>query len=325
MTALALVWVVQAAAPSLSLDWRGSPDCPSRAAFLEEVRRQRGSVLEVEAGSADVQAVVTLERVAAAWVARVQTHTKGGVGLRVLDADNCFHAVEAAAVVVALALADPLAPLPEAADAGPSAVDAGSPEVLAAMKSSDAGAPPGLSADGGVGARAEWAFTVGLAGGVVAGPLPSPAPGAWASAALRRGPWRLELSFATPFRATAGDSPSATVTARLTGRLAACFELPLGRWAVGPCAGVSASWVSASGQSGLASPSTGDAVWLSAGGGGLGRVRLVSSLWLRLDADVGAALVRPRVVATVSGQEEVLWEAPAWSLGARLGAEWHFE
>ncbi|MCC6335633.1 MAG: hypothetical protein IT380_16780 [Myxococcales bacterium] len=320
MTALALVWVVQAAAPSLSLDWRGSPDCPPRAAFLEEVRGQRGSVLETEAGSADVQAVVTLERVAAGWVARVQTHTKGGVGLRVLDADSCAHAVEAAAVVVALALADPLAPVSDVAAAGLSAPDAGSADALAPA-SSDAA----LSADGGVGARAEWVFTVGLAGGVVAGPLPSPAPGAWASAALRRGPWRLELSFATPFGATAGDSPSATVTARLTGRLAACFEFPLGRWAVGPCAGVSASWVSASGQSGLALPSTGDAVWLSAGGGGLGRVRLVSSLWLRLDADVGAALVRPRVVATVSGQEEVLWEAPALSLGARLGAEWHFE
>lgn len=157
------------------------------------------------------------------------------------------------------------------------------------------------------------------------GVLASPAPGATASVGLRAGPWLVELSLATPFATSSGGAATAEVVLALTSRVAACVEWRPGRWTVGGCAVATGGVLTGRGATGLEAPTSGSAGYLAVGGGGLARLRVFSKLSLRLDADVGAAAVRPRFVAQ-SGDGVLVLAAPQpWWFASSLGKDWAFE
>jgi hypothetical protein len=301
-----LTLLLSSAAPSLALDWRGLPECPPRASFLQEVRRLRGEVGEASAGEADVTVQVTVDRSGLSWRARVETRSLGGQGLRVLEADTCAQAVDAAAVVVALALADPLAaPDPSLPDGGVELVEVAGPQVTPAVP---------------------WTFALGLTGGVRAGLLPVVAPGASVAAVLSHQRLRLELTLTTPFLVNVTQGVvQAEVAAWLGGRLSGCFEFAFGRLALGPCLLVHAAWLGGRGTGGLETRTSGNGGFLAASGGLFARFRLVSELWLRLDGSGGAALVRPRFVASQSDTVSVVATPQPWLIDGNLGVEYRFQ
>lgn len=292
MTA-ALVLLLSAASPSLQLDWRGDPQCPSREAFLADVRRLRGDVREAS-GDAAVAVEVTLEPVAAQWRARVATRSRGGQGRRELEAGTCAEAVAAAAVVVSLALGEPEAAL----------VEVQQPR-----------APPASASP----------FSLGLTGGVRVGPLPVAAPGASLVASLALGGFRLEAGVTTPFLvhvSTAGAE--AELAWWLSARVTGCAEFPLGRVTLAPCLSASGGWLAGRGVGGQAT-SSGSGALVAVSAGGLARLRLFSALWLRLDGAGGAALARPRFVTVTDDVKSVVAESAPWLFDANLGLEWRFD
>ena len=295
----ALVLLVSSTAPSIQLDWRGAAACPSREAFLADVRRLRGEVLEAE--GAEVVVEVTLELAAPQWRARVATRTRGGQGLRVLEADTCAAAVEAAAVVVSLALAEPVPP---------AELDGGTPTSPAQRSAAES---------------PTCCFALGLTGGARIGPLPSVAPGASLAASVTLGALRLEVMFTTPFALqVTKEGAQAEITWWVSGRAAGCYEFSLGRLMLAPCALVHGAWLTGRGAGGVATAS-GNAGLVATSAGLFARARLFSTLWVRLDGSGGVALARPRFVATSGGSTIVLSESAPWLFDANLGLEWRFE
>ncbi|MDP1824975.1 MAG: hypothetical protein Q8L48_17085 [Archangium sp.] len=313
MTLATVVLLLSSTVPSLSLDWRGLPDCPPRADFLQELRRLRGEVLEGTVEASDVAVLVTLERSGFQWRARVETRSRAGVGLRVLEADSCARAVEVAAVVVSLALADP----PPTSPPAPPPVEPDVEQVERSGPVLPPIAPPPAP---------RWHFGLGLTGGGRAGLLPTIAPGGSVTGALSHGPWRLEAALSTPFstRVVQG-AVEAEVAVWLSGRVSGCFEVTSGRFSLGPCLLAYAAWLSGRGVGGLETATSGHAGYLGAAGGLIARARLVSQLWLRLDGCGGAALARPRFVTTSAASVNVLAASQPWLAEANFGVEWRFE
>jgi hypothetical protein len=288
------------ATPSLQLEWRGAPECPTRDAFLADVRRLRGAVLETSAEGA-VLVEVTLAPAQTRWRASVATRSRGGEGRRELDADTCAEVVAAAAVVVSLALADPDAPPP------------GEPAAPAPLTP----AP--------VEPEREATIALGLTGGVRAGPLPAVAPGASLAAVLTFDAFRFELAGSTPFLARVEKNGAAAQLAWWVNvRLAACYEFSLGRLVLAPCVLGHGGWLAGRGEGGAATSSGGGALAVISGGL-LARLRLFSHLWLRFDGSGGVALARPRFITTTDGSTSVLAESAPWLLDANLGFEWRFD
>lgn len=305
----ALLLFLSANAPSLQLDWRGGPECPSREAFLADVRRLRGEVVESADDSAVVVVVeVTFEPSSSRWRGRVATRSRGGRGLRALEADTCADVVAAAAVVVSLALSEPeTAALLEAGDPASSASEP------------DPKAPPLVSAE------RRPTFSLGVTGGVRAGPLPQPAPGASLAAAVTFSSLRLEAAFTTPFiTRVVKEGAEAELAWWVSARAAGCLEFSLGRVVLAPCVLVHGGWLAGRGVGGQAGASgSGGLAVVSAGG--LARTRLFSALWVRLDGSGGVALARPRFVTTTGGVTNVLAESAPWLFDVNLGLEWHFD
>jgi hypothetical protein len=294
---VALLMAVMAATPALQLEWRGAPECPTREAFLADVRKLRGEVVEAT-GDGAIVVEVTLTPLESRWRANVATRSVRGEGTRSLEADTCAEAIAAAAVVVSLALADPepAAPAPEPAPA-----------------------PPPVATE-----RAA-VFALGVTGGVRIGPLPGVAPGASLAAALSLSAFRVELTATTPFltrvtKAGAAADLAWWVSARLSG----CYEVSFERVAVGPCVLAHGGYLQGRGVSGPATTSAGAAL-LALSAGVLARVRLFSGLWLRFDGSGGAALLRPRFVTTTDGVKSTLAEAAPWVFDLNLGVEWRFD
>ncbi|MFZ5438466.1 MAG: hypothetical protein ACOZQL_00590 [Myxococcota bacterium] len=289
--------VILTATPTLQLHWRGAPECPSREAFLSDVRRLRGEVREAD--DAEVTVDVALEPGSPRWRARVATRSRSAAGLRELEADTCAEAVAAAAVVVSLALAEPDA--------------TAAPEVVRT-------AAPAPAHD-----ELAGLFTLGLTGGVRAGPLPAVAPGASLAAALTFGRVRVELMVTTPFvLRVATDSSQAELASWFSGHAAGCVEFSFGRVAGAPCLQVDGGVLAGRGLGGQATTS-GSAALVAVSAGALLRARLFSSLWLRLDGAGGVAVARPRFVTSSDDVKRVVAESAPWLVTANLGFEWRFE
>jgi hypothetical protein len=102
----------------------------------------------------------------------------------------------------------------------------------------------------------------------------------------------------------------------------ACFYLIRDVVELAPCTGFDAAWIAGSGN-GASSPDSGSSLLPSVRAGGLFAVRLVPSVYLRLDAAMLTALSRPEFV--VGGNGGGLVHKPAaLSARAALGVELRF-
>ncbi len=222
------------------------------------------------------------------WSAQLRVLVGSQQGERVLHAETCPLLVQAAALVVALAIhPEPAAPQP-VVEAPPPAPPDESIHRRPVAPHGRPEAPPR-------GEAAHFLLRPFAAGdvGVVTGP--SVAFGL--AAGLRYRALRLELSGSwglARVEPISGAPEGATVRVQtpILGQLRGCFDGRIRRFDLDACGGVEAAEMTGV-STGIASPGSGTSLWVGVFvGGGVG-VRILGPLSVRLDLAIGLAPVRP--------------------------------
>jgi hypothetical protein len=316
----------------LRLSWRAPAECPSadavRGAALRNARGARGAPLEADA------VVERGER----WTVTLRTRRGASIGERRLDAASCAALADATAVILALALVPPgeavADPMPSPAAAPPAPPDANA-EPSAARPPVETPAPAPASARAGAArptedrsreadrtaraADARPSLAIGAWGASDALTLPAVAVGGGGSIAWTPRRFRLEAGAAawTAQSGTVADSPAGARFAMTTASASACLSVIGGAIDVAPCAGTSATFVSARGF-GATNNYEASARWMSADGGILARLPLAS--WISVRARVDALVPLARPTFAVEG-EGTVHRPPPLGVRAALGAE----
>lgn len=290
--------LLAAAAPVLALDYQAPAGCPAAAELFAEVQRLRGPLIAGDVDP-DVRARVRVREVGSGWVAEVET---SGGGRRALEADTCQRAVEAAAVVLSLALANPRAP----AEPAPAA-----PEPAPAPPVPPPPPPP-----------ARVAPFVGVTGGARFGVLASPVAAALLTGGVE---WRwLRVEARVGLGAPSlvrGAGAAANVDSWFHAGLTGCgavVDAAAARLEL--CAMADAALLTAQGTA-VPTPSQGSALWLGLFGGAAALSPIWRGLSAVLDGGVGVALARPRFFVERGG---TLFEAPVLVGRLGLGLQWKF-
>ncbi len=288
------------AAPSLALDYQAPAACPAAAEVFAEVQRLRGGLIASDVDP-DVRARVRVEERGARFSAEVETSTRAGSGRRTLEADTCRRAVEAVAVVLALALANPLAPEPPAPAVPEPPVPPPPP----------AGPP-------------SFVPFVELLGAARFGVLPSPMASVLLGGGVERGWLRLraQVGLAAP-SLVQGSTGSAGVESWFQGALSGCGAVLDATARVELCGSVDAALLAATGR-GVRTPAQGSALWVGLFGGAAVRSALWRGLGVVLDGGVGVALARPRFFVQEAAAQTTLYEAPLLVGRFGLGLQWRF-
>jgi hypothetical protein len=302
--------VVLAATPTLLLDWNAPATCPDRASLLSEIQRLHEDVIPGDATGLVARA--TARELRGRWEVVVETRLGGAAGLRRLTADSCASAAQATAIVVSLALTHPPVAAPQ-----PPLVGAPAPAQSPAVTTA---AEPELALP----ATRHTKLALALAATVRSGPLPQFAPGA----ALSIGVWhrgvQVELTGFTPAsqRVTAGRGHAQLelpVSAELGGSLPV-FEGPI---ELDVALDVVGGWAHGYTED-IVVPRSGDTAWLAIEAGGALRFSVGGGLWARIDAHIGASVLRPRFQVDFGAGPQDIFETSVFSARGSIGIEWLF-
>jgi hypothetical protein len=201
-----------------------APDgCPGAPALERAVAAHVGRAVALDG------VTVSIRRTAGAWRAQLMTEA----GARELDAESCAAALDAVALVLALAVEPEPADAPPAPEVSPAAapaaradtggpIDAARPAPNEPPSSADRRAAP----NAGSGAR-DGGLALGLGAGVLGevGVLPAPSLGARAALGVSWRAWRLELAGLTLLPRRAELATDGGLTAQIgwwAAQLAAC-------------------------------------------------------------------------------------------------------
>ncbi len=262
--------------PPIALDWQAPAECPDGSQVLEEIGRLLGTEAPLPSAPVSVRAAVS--RVGDSWSIELVTKIGDSAGERSFTADTCQRLGEAAALVVALAIrpAPPPEPPTPPAPAAPTPPPA-APRALALR--------PLIAAD--LGVLAKPGLSAGAAVGLIAGDLRF-------ELQLARG-----LSQRTAFASKADASLDLQIP--ISAEILGCWALNQGALEVSGCAGFQGSQLRGA-AAGISDPGAGRSWWLGALGGAALGWRLWDPVALRLEADLGLALVRPSFVVEPFGE-----------------------
>ncbi len=339
----------------LDLEWSAPASCPDHDEVLRGVDRLLGGAAISPEKKLTARARVEATR-GGYRLDLVTTRASGGPsGERTVEAPTCRAVVDAAEVILALAIdpsqaakvaaaaASAPAVVPSPSDAGVSP-EAPAPSVPASSAPSDlrvagdAGAPPARDAGAAPpppvapapsppppppASSDEPRFALGVGLGGDDGSLPHLAPSIAATFAYLPGALRLALDVAYLPSSEAEVATSPSRGGRLwlfTGAARACYVAIAKAIEVAPCALVEAGVLHGEGFGARVSQS-GSAPWFALGAGGYGAVRVTRAFALRLDLAAEVPLARTEFV--VVGVGPVHKPAPLVGRG-QLGAEVRF-
>ena len=295
---LATLAFAQPAAPSLALDYEAPAECPSASDVFADGQRLRGE-LTGQSATPDVRARVRMLPSGPVWNADVETFSRAGAGRRKLEADTCQRAAQAVAVVLALALANPLAPLPD--PPGPPPIE----PVVEAV-------------------RLKVVPFVNLLGAARFGVLPNPMPLAQLGGGVEAGWLRVELRLGLAAPALVqGPIAAANVESWFQASLSGCAAVVDAAARLELCVALDTALLSARGM-GVTSPGQGSALWVGALAGVAVRSQLWRGLGVVLDTGVGAGVARPRFFVQRGAATELIYEAPLLTGRFGLGLQWRW-
>jgi len=313
LSGLALL-AVSAKADSPRFDWNAPESC-ERERFLEQVE----SLTQKERGAFDVEAEVRIASAAEDdWELTILTRTAASTepARRTVRGRSCDEVMSAGAVAMAMTMksveATPVADAGETPDSAPPPPQDAPPAPVA---------PPRRETPAGTGSAASREPSIGfsLMGGATldTGALPNPALGPALEVALRRAGLRVGAQgmLLAPTSEDYGGGASASFYLWALSPIL-CGELPLGRFALGGCAGYELGRMSGEG-SGVSTPRLGSAHWQAM------RFELsaayAAGASFRLTARLGAAVPVSRPIFELDGVE--VHEPAPFSLRALVGAE----
>lgn len=285
--------------------YEAPPECPDRAAFIRDVEQRLSGWRHTDAGGAERELAVTIEKRVAGYEGRVALGEAHGT--REVDGQECASVVRALSLVTAVSL-DPAAalaveePAPVAQPPPPPIPDAPEPEPPRAPT-------PGAS------------FALGAGGALMFGPAPAalwgPEVHTEIGSAERRFSARLSGVWLTTGSVDAGSAPAHFTL--VAGELGGCHR-PIRReiGAMG-CAVFAAGRMEASGEPSPALVETDRSVrlWLAAGARMEVALRLVGPLELAAGAGLLVPITRQAYV--FRNPEESVHESAPVVVDARLG------
>jgi hypothetical protein len=289
----------------LALAWEAPAECPSAIEIENEISGLLGgSIRDRVHFDLVVHAVVEHDE---DWSVSLDTTSHGGEGHRSFHAETCQALASATALIVALMI-DPDAVAAHADEPARPPVPALPPP-----------APPPTP-------RRPLTGFVGLDGLGNLGVLPSVDVAVGASAGIARSWWRLDLRGGYGTRAVASDrvSNAAGPYGRfrlVSGTLAVCLTRSGSRIGGGVCADVEAGAVLAEGV-GASRNESHTRLWLGAGAGAMGDVRVTRAVFVVAHMDAIAPILRPKY--TFNNVDAPIFRP--WLVGFRLSAalEWRF-
>jgi hypothetical protein len=274
--------------PGLVLSWKVPEGCPDADALVAQVHAR----LADPGHTATVKLAVTgqvEQRAPDAWRLTLETDGLGTHGQRTLEAGSCTEAVEAASIVIALAV-----------------------EEVARQRS-----PLPIAGTPLAGEARTWSFLVrpSLRGGLAGLPAPLASYGLALGTSVAN--WRLELEVSRGLPQVTGN---AQMEVEVAGALRTCRTWSLGRWEPAACLGAQVGAESGQGV-GIAVPGSGTAAF---GGATLGACvgwALNRTFWLHFELEGLLLAVRPEFVIQDGG---LAYQPPAFVPSASLGVEARF-
>ncbi|WP_438019786.1 hypothetical protein WMF18_12285 [Sorangium sp. So ce315] len=335
----------------VDLDWAAPDACADGGRVLAEIEQRLGRPAAAQGGPRLRARAEVSQNARGSWDLRLTTTLGEATSSRDLHGETCAELASAAALIIALAL-DPeaaaRAPMGAAPGAGPGA-DAGAgalpdagpgagpgplPDEPAEPDARAAGAPPAASSPpppdagrpAGAGppheARLDLRGTLRAFGVLDASALPAVAPGAGLAAGALLGAVRAEVSGAY-FGAQKGLVPATSMGGDVwlaSGALHLCYASRHKDLEIGPCAGLEAGVMSATGF-GVTSPGSNRALWLAPQLGALATYALSDQVRVPLAVEVLFPVVRDEFVLVGIGS---VHRIPAVTARAALGVELRF-
>ena len=240
---------------------------------------------------------------------------------REIDAGSCAMLAEAFAVIVALAIAPPKSGGSEEALLGappppeePSQPSSSAAADAAPPKEDPPSRPPPPR-------KPRPSIELGVGGSVVWGPLPKPSAGVVASAGARIDRFRVGIQgiVALGQRPQFDGSAGAAID-MIEGGAFAAYMLPIGMFAVGPCANIEATYVRVEGF-GVRDPRASSTVWATPVLGGRFEARLARWFGVFGRADLLFPIDAPRIALGTNSGTAVLHSPALVSPRLTLGAE----
>jgi hypothetical protein len=279
-----LVSGVAARPPALFFQWHAPQSCPDQAWVVGEVGRVRGKIdVLPSAEGADVVASASVTYLGTKWTVRVDTRSAPGGGTRSIEAETCWRAAQAAATVIALALAPFVPPPPLTSAPAPAPVPTEPAlEVAAALS------PP---------ARTPWKLGFGLFASSRLGILPQVVFGGALGVGVSRGAWKVELQADTPTpvqtATVANDTAAAQLSMPFSGGLRGCRAIIGEETAeLAVCLEASLGLIHGQGM-GVDMTTSGESPWFATSAIATLRLHLWGPIGARLDAGGGVSWIHP--------------------------------
>jgi len=356
-TLCALVFAGSLALPAVAnpLDqvtvrWEAPADCPDRVALDQELRR------DLEGSQAPSVRLMVFANVAqlqsATWQVSILAESNDGKSERTITAHSCQSLIDATSLIIAM-LIDPETAAAHARPNDARSETTALPDALVAT--SNASSPPPVASNarrdsipsesknknrvvithGSVlpmpsASRMRALGFVGAWAALDSGSLPSVTEAFGGSLGLLYGPWRGETSFGAWLpknrRSNQSDYPLASGEfGKVAGRARACLAaLAVGRFAVGPCAGVELSRLSGKASAALTGATPPYRLVAAADAAALATLRLGDVLAVRLDLDVLIPLKRPTFGYEYQNTDQSLFRPDPVALRAATGIELYF-
>lgn len=307
---------------ALELEWEAPPTCPDATVVRRQIERILHGPLTAPRSAV---AHGKIDRTDDGRFHLALTVRTGDVAdTRELDAASCAMLSEAFAVVVALAI-DPtkgdgsIEEPPQPESPPPEPIQPSSP--VAADIVPPKSAPPSPPTRSSEKAESRMAIELGVGGSVVWGMLPQASPGLVASAGVRIDRLRVGMLGTLAFgQKPQFDRSVGAAIDMLEGGAFAAYTVPIGIFALGPCANIEATYVRVEGY-GIREPRTSSAWWATPVIGG--RFEARASRWLGLfaRADLLFPIDAPRLALGTRTETAVLHSPAPVSPRLTLGAE----
>jgi hypothetical protein len=301
-------------APALTFEWSAPPECPSSAEVLAETRRLLGGPPPLRSNEHWTARAVASH--AGIWSVSIETSSASGPHSRTLHAQTCRGLADATALILALAI-------------NPEALAVAAPAPMANSSSSTATPPATVPIPSSAPSRpTKYPIRLSVGGcvSVSAGVLPAIDYGVGVAIAARVDSILLELAvydWLRPVTATIQGSTAGGTFGLVSGTLYACDAFRAGAFEFGPCAQLDVGRIEATGF-GVTRITTATALWLAAGAGAIGVVRLdASGTWtIPIHLDLLVPLERRAfVVQNVPGD---VYHQPPIAGRAAIALEYRF-
>ncbi len=340
-------WAAPVAAQAvggLDLDWQAPPNCPSQAFVRERVRALVGSSASSQRS---LKASALVAATSGGFELKLSIRSPGLTGERTIRSDTCKDLAGAAAVAIALLIAQSEPHAPGADEPTSSAKPPGSLDGAAVGNDQTPAPPPPAATSPGKAdaapplqptssdpetprpaadapARA-WRWLLLLPGAALdLGPLSGLSGGGTGAVGLRSKHWQAFVagSWLWPRTLRPPEFPGYGAKVwRGSAEAWACRPYRSGQLELSPCVLLGAEYLRVRGSGYGVTPQAAATAWASIGAGLLGRYYLND--WLAVTLGVGGkvAAVRPQIVVEGLGTLE---RASAAALTIRLGPEWIF-